>query len=144
MKRLKSDTTIIYPNLSQRSCKTDLFKETVCRLAHQSEPQHPIEINQVHQEQEEIITDHQRRTLQDCKSWDDCREDLILAHFESQFPSCNETCAYCNSGIEIEDHIRCSDCSLQTFFCSTECLKVNHNGRQLVFHKPQIWKVLHI
>ena len=149
VKRLKSDTTIVYPNLSQRSCKTDLFKEiefnSLCHQSTTHEPQiqdqHQVEFHQVDQE---TISDHQRRTLQDCKSWDNCREELISAHFQSQFPSNHETCATCNKAIEIENHIRCADCSLQTFFCTLKCLKENHNGRQMVFHKPEIWQVLHV
>lgn len=144
VKRLKCDTTIIYPNFVQKTSKTELYKETSISIAQSitgpPAQQQPVEIPLPIDDLE--ASNHQRRTLQDTLSWENCQEELLAAHYDCMVPSVSETCTQCSKDIVVENHIRCKDCSGQCFFCSYECLSVSHNGKQLPFHKPQIWKVI--
>ena len=138
VKRLKLNTTAIYPDFTQKTTKTELFtgSENSTNIASQYVPDIPPPI-----EDFAIRPSYQERILQNELAWDNARNELLNVYFESLTPFKGHNCAQCCEEIDEEEHVRCKDCGGVTFFCSIKCLLVTHNGNQLFLHKPKLWKV---
>ena len=88
-------------------------------------------------EQDVQMSTYRKRQQKSTSAWMGVRKLLHRAKIESSVPSVNGACVVCNSPAVIV----CYDCGSEGRYCES-CTESVHS-RQNIFHKPQIWKVLH-
>lgn len=142
VKRLKIESFTVYPDFSRKTTSTELFTGSD-NNTNDHIPALNNNVADIHDINGPTTagTSYQDRMLEQALQWENSREELLDAYFESMMPTPWSKCAECAQDIAQEEHVRCQDCGGHTFFCSIRCVQVTHNGNQLFLHKPKLWKV---
>lgn len=145
VKRLKYKSRQIRPNLSRSTSNTELYRDltgsssTAPTVSQELllPPPPPVFLP----EEPQLTNPHYTRVHAEALAWEDQRQPLLNAYFDSLCPRDDEECASCGLIVFQEEHVRCADCARVTFYCGEMCWQNAHPHKQVPFHKPQRWEV---
>ncbi len=147
VKKFKLDCSVIFPDLSEEQSQTELFRESSDTTERTSSEDRQLthQLNVVPDdtlvETPQPTTTHTQRIHAENLAWENSREGLLQAYYDTQIPRGDENCVECAESISTSDHFRCQDCSTHAYFCSEKCVNSVHQQQLLCFHKVELWKV---